>query len=367
MANLFFRTNVAPYRIDTYNALHEKLGCEFYFLYREDNSQKFDMQKQYDQCNFKVNFVDSISLFGKKSQKFCTNIWKILRMNNPEVVIVPEFKILTLQVLLYKWVFRKKYKIVCMTDDSFSNLVGKTATKLHLFAQKILAPMMDNFLLVDIRVVKWYKQNYSKGIWLPIIRDENKELPQYKDVLPKSRDLVKEFGLEGKKVLLFLARLEPVKNASRMLEAIASTKENFVTVVVGSGSLEDELKRLASGISKPIIFPGRYEGDGVRAWYNAADVFILPSIWEPFGAVTNEALLAGCKCLISDVSGSTCLIDETNGTVFNPYVIDAMAKVIDDTMKETPLREEITSRPSKMTFTFDETMERVINEIKINK
>lgn len=364
MANLFFRTNVAPYRIDTYNALHEKLGCEFYFLYKEDGSQKFDMQKQYEQCKFKVNFLDSISLLGKRSQKFCTNIWGILNENNPEVVIVPEFKILSLQVLLHKWIFRKKYKVICMTDDSYSNLVGKTATKLHLWAQKILAPKMDNFLLVDTKVVDWYKQNYGRGIWLPIIRDEQREIPLYESVLPLSRTFVKQHNLENKKVLLFLARLEPVKNVTRMLEAIAKTTEDFVTIIVGSGSLEEELKHQAEQISKPIIFAGRYEGDGVRAWYNVADVFILPSTWEPFGAVTNEALLSGCKCLISDVSGSTCLIDDTNGKTFNPYDIDAMANVIDKTMKETILRKDIINRPCKMSFTFDETMDRVINDLK---
>lgn len=366
MANLFFRTNVAPYRIDTYNALHEELGCEFYFLYKEDYSQKFDMQKQYEQCKFKVNFLNSISLFGNRSQKFCTDLWSILRKNNPELVIVPEFKILTLQVLLHKWLFKKKYKVVCMTDDSYSNLVGRTATKLHLWAQKILAPRMDDFLLVDTKVVDWYQQKYGKGIWLPIIRDEKKEIPLYENVLALSKSLAQKHNLENKKVLLFLARLELVKNVSRMLEAISKTSEDFVTVIVGSGSLENELKRQAEQISKPIIFAGRYEGDGVRAWYNVADVFILPSTWEPFGAVTNEALLAGCKCLVSDVSGSTCLINDANGKTFNPYDIDAIAKAIDETMKETTLRKNISTRPCLMTFSFEETMDRVINKILKN-
>lgn len=365
MANLFFRTNVAPYRIDTYNTLHEKLGCEFYFLYAEDSSQKFDMQKLYDQCTFKANILKTISLFGKRTQKICTNLRKIIKSNNPEIIIVPEFKILTVQVLLYRWLTRGKYKIVCMSDDSYSNLVGKTATKLHLCAQRVLAPMMDDFLLVDPKVVDWYQNKYEKGIWLPIIRDENKEIRLYENVLTLSHQLADNFILLNKRVLLFLARLEPVKNVNRMIEAIAKTKEDYTTVIVGSGSIEEKLKKQASLIDKPIIFAGRYEGDCVRAWYNIADVFILPSTWEPFGAVTNEALIAGCTCLISENAGSACLINESNGVIFNPYDIDAMAKAIDDTMKKVKVRNEYTTRPCKMAFTFEETIDRVINELKM--
>lgn len=364
MANLFFRTNVAPYRIDTYNALHEKLDFEFYFLYAEDCSQKFDMQKLYDQCNFKVNILKTISLFGKRTQKICTNLRQTIKSNKPEIIIVPEFKILTVQVLLYRWLTRGKYKIVCMSDDSYSILVGQTATKLHLWAQKFLAPMMDDFILVDTEVTKWYYKKYGKGIWLPIIRDERKEATLYKNTLIISTQFAERNGLQNNKVLLFLARLEPVKNVGRMLEAIAKTNENFITVIVGSGSIEEDLKRQASLIDKPIIFAGRYEGDNVRAWYNIADVFILPSTWEPFGAVTNEALIAGCTCLVSQNAGSACLINGDNGRIIDPYDVDSMATIIDETMQAIKVRKEITLRPCKMAFTFEETLDRVINELK---
>lgn len=364
MANLFFRTNVAPYRIDTYNALHEKLGCEFYFLYKEDSSQKFDMQKLYDQCSFKPSFLKTISVISKR-QKLCTNIWSILRKEKPEVVIVPEFKIITVQVLLYKWLFRKNFKVVSMCDDSWDMIAHNHEwSKAHKKMREWVTPHLDDLLLVDDRVVEWYQQKYGKGIWLPIIRDEKREIPGYERVLPLSKELSEKFSLNDKKILLFVGRLDPVKNLERLFDAISKTKEEFVTVIVGSGELETVLRQKASQTNKPIVFAGRYEGDGVRAWYNIADAFVLASQMEAFGAVTNEALIAGCKCLVSENAGSACLIDDSNGRTFNPYDVEAMAKVIDETMKEAPIRTEIKNRPCRMSFTFDETMDRVINEIK---
>lgn len=364
MANLFFRTSVAPYRIDTYNALHEKLGCEFYFLYKEERSQKFDMQLLYDQCTFKPRFLKTISIVSKE-QKLCTNIWRILRGEKPKIVIVPEFKILTVQVLLYKWLFRKKFKVVSMCDDSWDMIAHNHEwSKAHKLMRKIITPYLDDLLLVDDRVVDWYKEKYGKGLWLPIIRDERKESIGYKRTLSLSKEFQSKFGLMNKRVLLFVGRLDPVKNLDRLFEAISKTKQDFVTVIVGSGELEGSLKQKAALIDKPIIFAGRYEGDEVRAWYNVADVFILASQMEAFGAVTNEALIAGCKCLISENAGSACLIDVANGKTFNPYDIDAMAKVIDETMKKTPIRKELASRPILMSFTFNETMDRVITQLR---
>lgn len=365
MANLFFRTNVAPYRIDTYNVLHEKLDCEFYFLYSEDSSQKFDMQKLYDQCNFKVNILHSISLLGKESQKICTNLRQIIKSNKPEIIIVPEFKILAVQVLLYRWLTRGKYKVISMCDDSWDMIANNHEWSLaHKWMRKLITPFLDDLLLVDDRVVNWYKDKYDKGIWLPIIRDEKREIPGYERVLPLSKELPDKFGLKDKKVLLFVGRLDPVKNLERLFDAISKTKEEFVTVIVGSGELETPLKQKAAQIEKSIVFAGRYEGDGVRAWYNIADAFVLASHMEAFGAVTNEALIAGCTCLVSQNAGSACLINGDNGRIIDPYDVDSMATIIDETMQAIKVRKEITLRPCKMAFTFEETIDRVINELK---
>lgn len=364
MANLLFRTNVAPYRIDTYNAFFEELGCAFYFLYKEDSSQKFDMQALYNLCKFKPRFLKTISILSRR-QKFCTNIWTILRKEKPEVVIVPEFKILTVQILLYKWLFRKKFKIVSMCDDSWDMIANDHDFSMaHKKMRQLITPLLDSLLLVDDRVTNWYRHKYGKGIWLPIIRDERREIPEYERVCKLSLGYREQFELKDKKVLLYVGRLAPVKNLDRLIDAIATTKEDFTTVIVGSGELDEVLKQKVSKIDKPIVFAGRYEGDGIRAWYNVADAFILPSYLEPFGAVTNEALIAGCECLISENAGSSCLIDKTNGITFNPYDIDEMAKVIDKTMNKIDLRNEITLRPSKMNVLFNETINGVIEEIK---
>lgn len=68
------------------------------------------------------------------------------------------------------------------------------------------------------------------------------------------------------------------------------------------------------------IIPWEKTGHELYAWYNIAQLFVLASWQEAFGAVTNEALQGGCRCLISELAGSQCLIKEgINGCTFNPH------------------------------------------------
>ena len=109
MANLFFRTSIAPYRIDIYNALHERLGCEMYFYYSFDSSQKLNEEGMRRMCHFTPTYLKGITFGEGETRKFCTEVWKILRRHKPEIVIVPEFQLLTIQVILYKFLFRKQF------------------------------------------------------------------------------------------------------------------------------------------------------------------------------------------------------------------------------------------------------------------
>lgn len=364
MPNLFFRTSIAPYRIDIYNALHTKLDCEMHFYYDFDSSQQLNEIGMREACCFTPQYIEGIK-FGKgESRKLCTKVWSILRANNPKLVVVPEFQPITIQVLLYKFLFRKKFKVVSMCDDSYDMVSNDhDFSRFHKIMRKLVVPMLDDLLLVDSNVRDWYQKHYGKGIWLPIIRDEKKERPLYESALSISHEYVDKFKLVGKKVLLFVGRLVDVKNLDSLIEAVKLTKEDFTTVIVGTGEIEDKLKAQAMDCGKEIIFAGHYVDDGIRAWYNIADVFILPSKQEAYGAVTNEALIAGNYAIVSEHAGSSCLINENNGCIVKPFDIKGMANTIDKAMSRIVSSGNVTLKENRMPFLFDSIIDKVISEL----
>lgn len=364
MSNLFFRTNIAPYRIDTYNAFYDKLGCELYFYWDKEYSQNIDMEALKKNCRFKPHILKGFEIVtGKKRRKVCTEVWSIIKSNNPSFVIVPEFQILTIQVLLYKFLHRSKFKVVSMCDDSYDMVVNNNDFSIiHKWARKIVTPMLDDLLLVDSRVVKWYNANYHKGFWFPILRDERIERDRYNRLLPLSCQLAKKYNLFGKKVVLFVGRLVGLKNISRLIEAFALV-EDATLVIVGEGDEEKKLKKQCLGSNKEILFIGHLEGDELYAWYNICTVFCLPSYQEAYGAVTNEAFLAGCRGVISEKAGSACLVTHENGELIDPMDVANIASAINRQLRLVSIPVFDALRENMMKISFERMLCNLVNTL----
>lgn len=338
---------------------------ELYFYRRKDLSQDTNMDMLEQRCKFTPHYLRGYEL-GKSSRKLCKGIYRILKTNMPDVVIVPEFQILTIQILLYRFFLKKRFRIISMCDDSFDMIYNKNNfTKIHEVARKIITPFLDDVIVVEPRVEDWYQKNYHKGIWFPIIRDEKKEREYYAHIIPLSNILNERYNLKGKKVILFVGRLVALKNLSRFILAVENLKENCVIVIVGSGEEETLLKQRAKEIKKEIIFTGRLEGDELMAWYNVSDVFVLLSVQEAFGAVTNEALLAGNYVVISEKAGSNCLVEENvNGFVVNPYNINMISNSIDKLLSNIENKNEIILlKPNLMKVSFNERVNNLIKAL----
>lgn len=364
MGNIFIRTGLAPYRIDTYNELNKRLNMKMCFYYREGGDQMHDFGLLESQCRFKPIYLAG-RYFGSDNRKWCKGLWKLLRKERPEVVIVPEFQISSLQVLLYRWLSFEKFKVVSMTDDSYDMIVNNNDfTRLHKWLRTHFARFFDGFIVATPEVEQWYQVHYDNGIWMPIIMNEKKMITYYARLLPLSQKYVDQYNLANRKVLLSVSRLVELKNLHRVIDAFARANTDAILVIVGDGPESGALVEHARKVNKEIVFTGRFDGDKLYAWYNLASVFILASYLEPFGATTNEALLAGCRMIVSEKAGSSCLVDKTNGEIIDPMNVDGIAAAIDRQMALSPIPDLVNSRKSLMTVSFEERIDNLVKKIE---
>lgn len=117
-----------------------------------------------------------------------------------------------------------------------------------------------------------------------------------------------EMKSRGYKVVANVGRLTIQKGLTHLLRAaqLAIQKDNkLLFLFVGSGEQEQELLRLSAelGISKHIVFAGFQRGKRWRDAYSIADVFVMPSVSEPFGLTPLEAIAHGTPVIISKQSG----------------------------------------------------------------
>jgi glycosyltransferase involved in cell wall biosynthesis len=109
-------------------------------------------------------------------------------------------------------------------------------------------------------------------------------------------------------VVLFLARLTAMKGANYLLDAAPHVLEHLPKtkfLFVGQGELLEQLveKSVELGISHKVTFTGFLPHDQVDRAYRFADVFILPSVAEPFGVTPLEAIKNGTPVILSKQSG----------------------------------------------------------------
>jgi glycosyltransferase involved in cell wall biosynthesis len=105
-------------------------------------------------------------------------------------------------------------------------------------------------------------------------------------------------------IALFVGKLVEWKRPGDLMRAAAIVPDTWV-VFAGDGVLRDRLTELAAslGISERVRLLGFMNQTELPAVYRAADVLVLPSVFEPFGLVVNEAFACGIPAIASDACG----------------------------------------------------------------
>jgi glycosyltransferase involved in cell wall biosynthesis len=111
--------------------------------------------------------------------------------------------------------------------------------------------------------------------------------------------------LAGQRIVLFLSRLDPIKNVEGLLRAfslIAGSQPDARLVIAGDGETGcvAGLKQLADelDLADRVVWAGFVDGDLKASAFAAAQVFVLPSFSENFGIAAAEALMAGLPCVL---------------------------------------------------------------------
>lgn len=125
---------------------------------------------------------------------------------------------------------------------------------------------------------------------------------------------------------LYVGRLSPEKNLKNLIECF-NNKKDLTLNIIGFGPLEKDLKGIAN---KNIIFHGAIDNKKLSKYYQENDVFILPSISEPWGLVVEEALNNNLPVIISDQVGCSdeLIQEDKNGIIFKVKEKDSLEKAI---------------------------------------
>ncbi|SAK69785.1 glycosyltransferase family 4 protein [Caballeronia ptereochthonis] len=141
---------------------------------------------------------------------------------------------------------------------------------------------------------------------------------------------------EGNKpVFLFVGRLSAEKGIDTLVEAFKMLKERVQDAelrIVGTGPLGDQLKEQVAdtGLQDSVKFLGSLQDEPLSREYFSATCMVLPSLREPWGLVTNEALSHGCPVIVSDSCGCVpeLVVDGVSGYAFPAGDVPALHRAM---------------------------------------
>ena len=150
----------------------------------------------------------------------------------------------------------------------------------------------------------------------------------------------------GENMILYLGRLTLHKGIDHLLRAAKIVIEHYPDakfVIAGKGDKFKDLLELTIdlGIEDNVFFLGYVPQEDIPKLYERADVFVMPSVYEPFGITALEAMAAGTPTIISKTSG----VSEVTRNVFKVDFWDTekMASRILEILNYKELYEEMSN------------------------
>ena len=150
-----------------------------------------------------------------------------------------------------------------------------------------------------------------------------------------------ETGIDkDEKIVLFLGRITMQKGPEYFLQAakkVLEVMDNVKFVMAGSGDLMHQSVEMAAalGIGQKILFTGFLCGEDVQKIYEMADLYVMPSVSEPFGIAPLEALNNDVPVIISKQSGVSEVL--THALKVDFWDVNEIANKIIAVLKYPPL------------------------------
>lgn len=159
----------------------------------------------------------------------------------------------------------------------------------------------------------------------------------------------------GRRRFIYSGRLVDVKRVDVLLQAfarIADARPDWDLTILGEGPERDRLRALVpESLSSRVAWLG-FAPDAEVVWsvYRCCDVLVLPSEYEPWALVINEAVASGLAVICTDVVGAAAELvrDGFNGRIVPPGDVDALAAAMIDVSLDARLADMKANAPAML-------------------
>jgi glycosyltransferase involved in cell wall biosynthesis len=312
-----------PYREPLFRALSDRPDLDVCVIYQSAGQPSWDVPGDWFPGEHPYPAVHLRSWQRRRAGRTPVvsprGLERALGRADPDCVVVWEYGAASLRALAWCRRHRRAYVIFTECTPQIDSMLPRWQLELH----RRLARQADGVIAASSAA-----RERLLAFGVP---DERVHVALQAADVERFRAAVASRG-SGFKVLS-VGRLVPDKNFGTLIRAMPANAE---LEIVGTGFLEDELKRLAAGQAAHVNFRGHVSPEELPALYASADVYALVSTYEPFGVAVREAAAAGLPVVCSRAAGAAgdVAVDGRNAILVDPEdageIAGALTRLADD-------------------------------------
>ena len=349
-------TNIpSPYRVGQFINLQNKIPeYDFFFLFSDTGEKERSWDVNLEGLRNAV-FLNSKPLMLKSKSEvrgyyLSLDVIKTLNSISPDVVIVCEYNMISIQAFLFCKI--KKKKVISMTDGTLYS--ERNFGYFRRFNRRLIIPRADMCIASSTKS-KELQMHYGAReeriiiafltVDVDYFRIEREEYHSYK--------------------LLYIGSIIERKGIDLLLKALSLVKKDYTLTIVGDGEEKSRLVDYVeqNGMKEFVEFVPFKQKEELREIYNTHDIFVLPTREDCFGLVISEAMAASMPVISSCYAdGAYDLVKEgENGYIVNPYESVEFANTIEKLIENDELVEKMGKASYEIinNFSFDRTSEAI--------
>lgn len=346
---VYWNNMPAPYMVERFNALAKRgnLDFEAWFNDRARSDRSWDVEES--TWAFRYRYLPSVSL-GKHTIHFPTSL---LRRGNPQLLV----SLYAEPVFLFGWVLAKivGLRTAFWCEVTMDRWVQRRRWKEWL--KSIVFPRADALLGAGEdgrRYAMRYGVSGQRAISLPHSIDVVHYSAKSREAKATRDALRAKLGLKGT-TFIYVGRLWWGKGLRFLIDAFAELQEGcgeqLSLMLVGDGEEEDSLKALCRerGVEN-VKFVGFKQKADLPKYYCASDVFVFPTLGDPYGLVVDEAMACSLPVVSTTAAGEIRgrVIDGHNGYLVPPEDTESLSRAMRTLAENESLRQEMGQRSAAM-------------------
>lgn len=351
------KTHIMTFHIPFLKMLKE-MGYETAVAARNDYENPEDCQIPYCDTFYDIPFERSP--FSKQNLKAYKALKKVINSNHFDIIHchTPVGSVLGRLCAIPA---RKKGTKVFYTAHGFHFYKGAPFKNWLLYypVERLLSRWTDVLITIN-------KEDYARAqtfhagqvSYIPGVGIDVEKFAPNAEIRSRKRN---ELGIKDDEiVLLSVGEVNENKNHKVVIKALPHLENhNIRYIICGSGPLIDSHKQLAAslGVADKVTLAG-YRQD-VAEFYQAADIFVFPSLREGLPVAVMEAMASGLPCVVSNIRGNNDLIGACENSLFDPKSSLSFSNVLQCALSGSLVSLGETNREQIVRFSLDKVVKKI--------